>query len=152
MLDVILAPDVYVNASVALGSSPDRVVQRVLGRHKGESKTTRWILDRVKAMLEALPTFKKEAIEAQIELIRGLVQVVDDLEGHEPADWKTALVAAAKTAGVSRVLTDHPDLLGQGTVDGVEFLSTDTWLVELSIPPPVPPAKAKTKSKFRKDS
>ena len=40
-VDIILAPDVYVNASVALGSPPEQVVRRVLGKHKGESKSHR---------------------------------------------------------------------------------------------------------------
>jgi hypothetical protein len=138
MLDIILAPDVYVNASVALGSPPDKVVQRVLGQHKGESKTTEWILDRVKAMLESVPAFKKEAVEDQIALIRQFVQVVEDPEKHDPGAWDKALVAAAKVAGVRLVITDHPDLLALGSKDDVQFLSTENWLVELSIPPPVP--------------
>lgn len=141
MLDIILAPDVYVNASVALGSPPDKVIQRVLGQHKGESKTTEWILERVKAMLAAIPAFKKEAVEAQISLIKDLVVVVDDPTTHDPGAWEEALVAAAKAANVRIVVTDHPDMLELGSKDDVEFISTENWLVELSIPPPIPPAK-----------
>jgi len=141
MLDIILAPDVYVNASVALGSTPDKVVQRVLGQHKGESKTTNWILDRVRAMLGSIPAFKKEAVEDQIALIRQFVQVVEDPEEHGPGAWDDALVAAAKAAGVRMVLTDHPDLLALGSKDDVGFVSTENWLLELSIPPPVPAKK-----------
>ena len=141
MLDIILAPDVYVNASVALGSPPDKVVQRVLGQHKGESKTTEWILDRIKAMLASVPEFKKEAVEDQIALIKNFVEVVDDPKKHDPGAWDEALVAAAKAANVRMVITDHPDLLALGSKDDVEFLSTENWLVELSIPPPVPTKK-----------
>ena len=36
----ILAPDVYVNASVALGSAPEKVAQRFLGGDRHNSKTT----------------------------------------------------------------------------------------------------------------
>lgn len=141
MLDIILAPDVYVNASVALGSPPDKVVQRVLGQHKGESKTTEWILDRVKAMLGSIPSFKKEAVEDQIALIRQFVQVVEDPEEHGPGAWDEALAKAAKLAGVRLVLTDHPDLLALGSKDEIGFVSTESWLLELSLPPPVPAKK-----------
>ena len=123
----VLAPDVYVNASVALGSPPDKVVQRVLGQHKGESKTTEWILERVRAMLAAVPSFKKEAVEAQISLIKDFVVVIDDSTTHDPGAWVEALVAAAKAANVRIVITDHPDLLQVGSKDDVEFLSTENW-------------------------
>ena len=53
-MDIILAPDVYVNASVALGSPPEHVVRRVLG-HSEKHKTTEWVLARVEAMLHSLP-------------------------------------------------------------------------------------------------
>jgi hypothetical protein len=141
MLDIIIAPDVYVNASVALGSAPDKVVQRILGQHKGESKTTEWILERVRAMLEAVPNFKKEAVENQLALIRDLVQVIDEPEKHDAADWERGLVAAAKAAGVKRVITDHPDLLEKSSSGEIEFVSTDGWVIERTLPPPPPPAK-----------
>lgn len=141
MLDIILAPDVYVNASVALGSAPDKVVQRILGQHKGESKTTEWILERVRAMLEAVPSFKKEAVENQLALIRDLVQVIDEPEKHDAADWEGGLVAAAKAAGAKRVITDHPDLLEKSSSGDIEFVSTDGWVIERTLPPPPPPAK-----------
>ncbi len=138
-MDIILAPDVYVNASVALGSAPDKVVQRILGEHKGESKTTEWILERIKAMLGSVPSFKPDAVDAQIALIRDLVQVIEAQGEHDASDWEGALVAAAKAAGARRVLTDHPDLLEKSIVDDIEFISTDGWLVERSLPPPPPP-------------
>lgn len=137
-MDIILAPDVYVNASVAPGTSPDRVVQRVLGQHRGESTTTEWVLARVAAMLGSLPSFKDEAVAHQVSLIRSFVKVVPGPRDFGPNAWSEALVAAAKAAGVSRVVTDHPDLLGLDQVDGVEFLSTDSWLLEVTMPPPVP--------------
>ncbi len=139
-MDVMLAPDVYVNASVALGSPPEQVVQRILGMHKGESTTTRWILDRVAAMLSAIPEFKKEAVDQQIALIKGLVKVVDTDGEHAPDAWQGALAAAAKAAGVSRVITDHPDLI-EMEIPGVEFISSEAWLFEQKIPPPPPPKK-----------
>ena len=137
-MDIILAPDVYVNASVAPGTSPDRVVQRVLGQHRGESTATEWVFGRVAAMLAKLPAFKDEAVQRQIELIRSFVKVVPDTGAYGPDAWSAALVASAKASGVSRVVTDHPDLLSAEQVDGVEFVSTDSWLLEVTMPPPVP--------------
>lgn len=137
-VDIILAPDVYVNASVAPGSSPDRVVQRVLGQHRGESKATEWILARVAAMLAAVPAFKQDAIQGQVDLIRSFVRVIPGAEKLGPDAWKDALVASAKAAAVSRVVTDHPDLVGIESSDGVEFLSTEAWLLEAALPPPLP--------------
>lgn len=137
-MDILLAPDVYVNASVALGSAPDQVVQRVLGKHKGESRTTEWVLGRVRSMLAAVPEFKAEAVDGQIGLIRTLVQVVDAPGDRETEDWAQGLIAAAQGAGVSRVVTDHPDLLERESASGVEFLSTEAWLLEVSMPPPAP--------------
>lgn len=140
-MDIILAPDVYVNASVALGSPPEQVVQRVLGKHKGESKSTEWILSRVKQMLRALPAFKGDAVDHQLEVIRGFIQVVAT-DGEFGADaWEPALVAAAKAAGAKRVVTDHPDLLQKETSDGIEFIPTEAWLVEVTTPPPAPPGR-----------
>ncbi len=136
-MDVMLGPDVFVNASVALGSPPDKVVQRVLGGAK-RSKSSEWILARVEAMLRAVPSFKADAVGPQIDTIRKLVDVVE-VDGDFGADaWVDALVASAKAAGITRVITDHPDLADKDEVDGVEFLSSDAWLVEQTMPPPPP--------------
>jgi hypothetical protein len=137
-VDIILAPDVYVNASVAPGTSPDRVVQRVLGQHRGESKATEWVLARIGAMLAALPAFKQDAVKSQVDLIRSFVQVVPGAERVAPDAWREGLVASAKAAGVERVVTDHPDMLKVDSADGVEFVSTESWLLEVTTPPPVP--------------
>jgi hypothetical protein len=145
-VDIVLGPDVYVNASVAVGSPPDKVVQRVLGQKKGQSQTTPWVLDRVAAMLGALTAsgvFKKEAIEQQVGLIKQLVTVVDEKTKHGPDDWAPALAAAAKLANAKRVVTDHPDLLAKEKLDGIEFISCEEWLVEQAMPPPPPPPKKK---------
>ncbi len=139
-MDIILAPDVYVNASVAPGSPPDFVVQRVLGKHKGESKASEWVLSRVQAMLSALPDFKPDAVKGQLALIRSLVQVTPALDGVAADAWQAGLVASAKAAGATRVITDHPDLLALERADGIDFLSTDAWLVEVTTPPPPPGA------------
>jgi len=137
-VNVLLAPDIYVNASVALRSPPDQVVQRVLGKHKNETSTSQWVLDRVRSMLKAIPSFKAEQIDTQVELIKGLVKVLQ-VDGDFGADaWEEALVAAAKKAGVTRVITDHPDLLAMEDSDGVEFISSETWLLEAATPPPPP--------------
>ena len=137
-MDIILAPDVYVNASVAPGTAPDLVVQRVLGQHRGESKATEWVLARVAAILSALPAFKHDAVKGQVDLIRSFVQVVPGAESHAPDAWTEALVASAQAAGVARVVTDHPDLLRVETSQGVEFVATEAWLLEVTTPPPVP--------------
>jgi hypothetical protein len=137
--DVVLAPDVYVNASVALGSAPDQIVQRTLGR-RGQTKTTEWVLARVRHMLGAVPEFKKDAVEQQMSLIRSLVDVVDVGEQFAPGEWERALIATAKKVNARRVITDHPDLLERETKDGVEFISTEAFLVELAMPPPPPRA------------
>ncbi len=135
---MILAPDVYVNASVAPGTFPDRVVQRVLGKHKGESVATEWILSRVASILEAVPDFKREAVAQQVALIRSLVKVESSVADFDAADWKGALVAAARAAKAKRVVTDHPDLLALESADGVEFVSSEAWLFEVTTPPPLP--------------
>jgi hypothetical protein len=137
-VDIILAPDVYVNASVAPGSHPDRVVQRVLGKHRGESKATEWVLGRVESMLGALPAFKRDALQQQLSLIRSLVNVIPGASDFGPDAWENALVASAKAAGAARVVTDHPDLLKVESSSGVEFISTENWLLEATTPPPVP--------------
>jgi hypothetical protein len=140
-VDIILAPDVYVNASVALGTPPEQVVQRVLGKHKGESKTSDWVLDRVGAMLSALPAFKPDAVKEQLALIRGLVQIVPTSETFAAERWEQALVDTAKAAGARRVVTDHPDLLAKESVDSIEFVSSEQWLFEATMPPPPPPPR-----------
>jgi hypothetical protein len=145
-VDIVLGPDVYVNASVAVGSSPDKVVQRVLGEKKGQSKTTPWVLDRVAAMLTALTAkgvFRPEAVEQQIGLIKQLVVVVEENGKHGTDDWAPGLAAAAKAAGAKRVVTDHPDLLAKEKFDGIDFISSDAWLLEHAMPPPPPPPKKK---------
>jgi hypothetical protein len=135
-MQIVLAPDVFVNASVALGSAPEQVARRVLaGRHG--NKTSEWVLARVRQMLRAIPTFKGDAVEAQLALIRGLVTVVEAVE-HPPDAWAVALVAVARAAGAHRVVTDHPDLLHLETTEGVEFMSSEAWLLESATPPPAP--------------
>jgi hypothetical protein len=140
-MNVLLAPDVYVNASVALGSPPEQVVQRVLGRpkEKGRAKTTEWVLARVRHMLGALPEFKQDAVDKQLTLIRSLVEVVNDSAQFAPGEWEKALVASAKRTGVTRVITDHPDLLEKEQSGGVEFVASEAFLLELMTPPPPPP-------------
>jgi hypothetical protein len=139
-MDVLLAPDVFVNASVSLGSPPEQVVQRVLGRKKGKSKTSEWVLARVRHMLSSVPEFKKAAVDEQLTLIRSMLEVLPSDQSYAPGEWEQALCAAAKQAGVTRVVTDHPDLLEHESSDGIEFVSTDTFLIELAMPPPPPPA------------
>ena len=134
--DVILGPDVFVNASVAPNTPPEHVTRRVLGG-ESKAKTTEWILARIEGMLGNIEAFKKEAVTQQMDTIRGLVDVVDD-DDHGVDAWETALVSAAKAAQVGRVITDHPDLADKTEVDGIEFLSSDAWLVELTTPPPPP--------------
>ena len=137
-MDIMLAPDVYVNASIAPGSLPDRVVQRVLGQHRGEAPASEWVLNRVGAMLRSIPEFRADAVDGQVALIRTLVRVVDAESDFSAEAWDKALVAAAKAAGIARVITDHPDLLARETAEGVEFISTEAWLVEATTPPPLP--------------
>jgi len=114
------------------------VVQRVLGKHRGESKATEWVLSRVAAMLSKLPAFKDEAVLRQVDLIRSFVEVVPGAREVAPDAWAAGLVSSAKAAGVARVVTDHPDLLSAEEVDGVEFVSTEAWLLEVTTPPPIP--------------
>ena len=135
-MDVVLAPDIYVNASLALGSSPEHVARRALGGST-KPKTSAWVLERVRSMLHAVPEFKDEAVAQQMSTIRNLVDIVEDGE-HLIEDWRGALVALAKAAGVARVLTDHPDLLAAETANGIEFVSSDSWLFEQTTPPPTP--------------
>jgi len=135
-MDVVLAPDIYVNASITFGSAPERVVRRVLGGPV-KAKASAWVLERVESMLHALPEFKDDAVEQQMKTIRGLVDVVERGDFFIE-DWDRALVALARAAGVRRVLTDHPDLLTTTSTAGVEFVSSETWLAEQATPPPPP--------------
>ena len=142
--DVILGPDVFVNASVALNSPPEEVVRRLLGADaKGKTKTTPWVLRRVEGMFDAHPDFKKDSIETQMKLILGLVTVMKETKEHPPDGWEQALVAAANLAHVKRVITDHPDLIAKEMVEGIEFISTEAWLLERRMPPPPPPPSTK---------
>jgi hypothetical protein len=134
-MDVVLAPDIYVNASIAFGSPPERAVRRAIGGPV-KPKTSTWVMERVESMLHALPEFKDDAVAQQMTTIRGLVDVVETNEFFIE-DWNEALVALAKAAGVARVLTDHPDLLERSS-EGVEFVSSDNWLGEQVTPPPPP--------------
>jgi hypothetical protein len=135
-MDVVLAPDIYVNASVALGSPPEHAVRRAFGG-PSRPKASSWVMERVESMLHAMPEFKDAAVAEQMTTIRGLVDVVPTEEFYIE-DWDKALVALAKAAGVGRVLTDHPDLLASKAVGGVEFVSSDHWLGEQATPPPPP--------------
>jgi len=135
-MDVVLAPDIYVNASIALGSPPERAVRRAFGG-PAKPKTSNWVMERVESMLHALPEFKDDAVARQMTTIRGLVDIVETNDFFIE-DWNEALVALAKAAGVARVLTDHPDLLANKGPDGVEFISSDDWLGEQLTPPPPP--------------
>lgn len=138
-MNILLAPDVYVNASVAgAGLAPEQVVNRALGNKAKRQQTTAWVLSTTEAMLKAHPTFKEDAVEPQMKLIRDLVDVVEP-EEFDPTDWKAALVASAKAADVTRVVTDHPDLADKDEIDGIEFLSSDAWMIEQTTPPPPPP-------------
>jgi hypothetical protein len=85
-----------------------------------------------------MPQFRDEAVTQQLALIRSLVQLVPGVDGFDPDAWDKALTATAKAAGVERVVTDHPDLLRLESSDGVEFISSETWLLEATTPPPVP--------------
>jgi hypothetical protein len=136
-MDVVLAPDIYVNASIAFGSPPERAVRRAFGGPV-KPKTSTWVMERVESMLHALPEFKDDAVAQQMTTIRGLVDVVPTKDFFIE-DWNEALVALAKAAGVARVLTDHPDLLADKSIEGVEFVSSDDWLGEQVSPPPPPP-------------
>ncbi|MDQ3035565.1 MAG: hypothetical protein M3Y87_24375 [Myxococcota bacterium] len=139
----ILGPDVFVNASVALGSAPEQVIKRVLGKPGGKPKSTDWVIARIEGMLSAIPSFKKEALEPQMKLIRDLVEIVALKDSPGPDAWEKGLVASAKAAGAERVITDHPDLADTREVDGVQFISSEAWLVEQTTPPPPPPMAKK---------
>lgn len=136
-MQVVIAPDVLVNASIALGSAPQQVVDRLLSE-PGAVVVSEWVLTRTAAMLKALPEFKEDAVAPHIARIRELVRVEGDSDFTADA-WKDALLAAAKAGNATQVLTDHPDLVALDPVDGVVFLATDAYLIEASIPPPPPP-------------
>lgn len=138
--DVLLAPDIYVNASVALGSAPEQVIRRVLGNVGKKHKTTSWVLAEVERLFLAIPSFKKEAVKPQMDLIRGLVEIVAVEAAN---DWSGALVLSAKKLGCNRVVTDHPDFADVAESQGIQFLSSDAWLLEQQTPPPPPPMSAK---------
>ena len=135
-MDVVLAPDIYVNASIALGSPPEHAVRRAFGR-PGKPKSSSWVLERVESMLHALPEFKDDAVAAHMKTIRDLVEIVET-GSHFIEDWDEALTALARAAGMNRVLTDHPDLLASKRANGIEFVSSDRWLAEQATPPPPP--------------
>lgn len=141
-MDILLGPDVYVNASVALGSTPEQVARRVLGKPK-KPKSTKWIFDWVEKLLSKAPGFKAESLKPQLDLIKGLVDMVDMKEKAPENDWVKGLVASAKAVGVKTVVTDHPDLADKTEVDGIRFLSTEAWLLEQTTPPPPPPPPKK---------
>lgn len=142
MVDVLIGPDVFVNASVALGSPPEQVARRVLGKPGTKPKTTTWVMGWVETLLGKAPGFKAENVKPQVDLIRGLLDVVE-IKGAPETDWVKGLVASAKAAGYKRVLTDHPDLADKTEVDGIAFVSSEAWLVEQTTPPPPPPPKKK---------
>lgn len=141
-VDILIGPDVFVNASVAGGSPPEQLARRVLGKPQ-KPKTTAWVLGWVERLLAKAPGFKIESLKPQVDLIKGLVDVVDMLGKVDDADWTKGLVASAKAAGVKTVVTDHPDLADKAEVDGIRFLSTEAWLLEQTTPPPPPPPKKK---------
>jgi len=95
-MDVVLAPDIYVNASIALGSPPEQVIRRAFGG-PGKPKASAWVMERVESMLHALPEFKDDAVMPQMAVIRGLVDLVETDEFFIE-DWDDALVALAKAA------------------------------------------------------
>jgi hypothetical protein len=140
-VDVLIGPDVFVNASVAPGTPPEQVARRVLGKPGKKPKTTTWVLKWIELLLAKTPGFKAESIKPQVDLIKGLVEVVETKT--DETDWTKALVASAKAAGLKRVMTDHPDLADKTEVDGIQFLSTEAWLLEATTPPPPPPPKKK---------
>ena len=92
-------------------------------------------------MLSALPAFKPDAVNEQIQLIRSLVVIQTEGADFAPGEWEGALIDAAKRAKVTRVVTDHPDLLTKEQSDGIEFMPTEAFLLELATPPPAPPGR-----------
>lgn len=142
-LDILLGPDVFVNASVAAGTPPEHIARRVLGKPGAKPKSTNWVMAWTRALLAKAPGFKADAVDAQMKTIEGLLDVVEVKEKTPEGDWVKGLVASAKAAGLKRVVTDHPDLADKTEVDGIAFLSSEAWLVEQTTPPPPPPPKKK---------
>jgi hypothetical protein len=140
-LDVLIGPDVFVNASVALGSPPEQVARRVLGKPGSKPKSTTWVLHWVEILLSKAPGFRADHVKPQVDLIRGLVDITETKT--DEVDWVKGLLASAKACGLARVMTDHPDLADKTEVDGVQFLSSEAWLLEQTTPPPPPPPKSK---------
>ncbi len=141
-MDALLAPDVFVNASVAPGSAPEQLARRVLGKPGQKVKTTGWVMTWVETILSKAPGFKAESVKGQVDLIKSLCEVTE-VKGAPETDWIKGLVASAKAVGCKRVITDHPDLADKTEVDGIQFLSSDAWLLEATTPPPPPPPKKK---------
>lgn len=142
-LDILLGPDVFVNASVAAGTPPEHIARRVLGKPGDKPKSTSWVMAWTRALLTKAPGFRADHIDAQMKTIEGLLDVVEVEEKTPEGDWVKGLVASAKAAGLKRVVTDHPDLADKTEVDGITFLSSEAWLVEQTTPPPPPPPKKK---------
>lgn len=140
-MDILIAPDVFVNASVAGGSPPEQVARRLLGKPGPKPKTTRWVLKWISTLLSKAPGFKAEQHDAQVKLIEGLLEVVEVESEPAEGDWAQGLALSAKAAGCKSVITDHPDLADQKEVDGILFVSSEAWLVESTTPPPPPPPK-----------
>lgn len=143
LVDILLAPDVFVNASVAAGTPPEHIARRVLGKPGAKPKSTRWVMTWTRALLGKAPGFKADAVDAQMKTIEGLLEIVEVQADTPEGDWVKGLVASAKAAGLKRVVTDHPDLADKTEVDGIAFLSSEAWLVEQTTPPPPPPPKKK---------
>lgn len=142
-LDILLGPDVFVNASVAAGTPPEHIARRVLGKPGAKPKSTSWVMAWTRALLTKAPGFRQDHVDAQMKTIEGLLDVVEVKEKTPENDWVKGLVASAKAAGLKRVVTDHPDLADKTEVDGIAFLSSEAWLVEQTTPPPPPPPKKK---------
>lgn len=141
VLDILLAPDVFVNASVAAGTPPEHIARRVLGKPDDKPKSTRWVMTWVHALLTKTPGFRADHVDAQMKTIESLCDIVEVQDKTPEGDWVQGLVASAKAAGLKRVVTDHPDLADKTEVDGIAFLSSEAWLVEATTPPPPPPPK-----------
>ena len=102
MLDILLGPDVFVNASVALGSPPEQVARRVLGKPGSKPKTTKWVLSWIKALLDKTPGFKHEAVTAQMKTIEGLLEVVEVLQEQQPR----GLLGIVELRGATRLFPE----------------------------------------------
>ena len=103
----------------------------------------KWVLQTVEAMLSAHPNFKPDAVTQQMGVIRGLVEIVEAELPEDAGDWKGALLASAKAADYARVCTDHPDFADELEAEGIEFVSSNAWMVEQTTPPPPPPPPKK---------